>query len=266
VRLDSGVAAGSSVPLYYDSLLAKIIVWGTDRAAAIARLDVTLAETRVAGIATNLPLLRAIAGDDVYRAGATTTRYLDERMPLFHLGERAASEAEKRSIAGALLARAGTWRIAATDVPLAFAVGPERVRATATWDGAGWVLGGDLSGTIEAGDRDASFDSEGGTIAGDGRPLRWTWLAPPRADAEAVHAAGSGEVVAPMPGKIVSVAVEPGGTVEEHALLVVLEAMKMEHRSEAPIAGTVRDGRVKAGELVASGAALVSIGPARETP
>jgi glutaconyl-CoA decarboxylase len=46
--------------------------------------------------------------------------------------------------------------------------------------------------------------------------------------------------------------------------LVVLEAMKMEHRIEAPIAGTIRDVRVKPGELVASGAALVSIGPAPE--
>jgi 3-methylcrotonyl-CoA carboxylase alpha subunit len=265
VRLDSGVAAGSSVPLYYDSLLAKIIVWGADRPAASARLNVTLAETRVAGIATNLPLLRAIAADDVYRAGATTTRYLDERLALFHLGERAPSEAEKRSVAAALLARAGTWRVAATDVPLAFTVGGESVRATGTWNGTQWALAGDLSGTIDAGDRDATFDSAGGTVALDGRTLRWTWLAPPSADAEAVaHAAGSGEVVAPMPGKIVSVAVEPGRTVEEHALLVVLEAMKMEHRIEAPIAGTVRDVRVKAGELVASGAALVSIGPAPE--
>jgi 3-methylcrotonyl-CoA carboxylase alpha subunit len=265
VRLDSGVAAGSSVPLYYDSLLAKIIVWGTDRPAAIARLDVTLAETRVAGIATNLPLLRAIAADDVYRAGATTTRYLDERLPLFQLGERAPSEAEKRSIAAALLTRMGTWRVAATNVPLAFTVGGENVHVTATLDGARWVLAGDLSGTIDAVDRDATFDDAGGTVAFDGRALRWTWPAPPSADAEAVaHAAGSGEVVAPMPGKIVSVAVEPGRSVEEHALLVVLEAMKMEHRIEAPIAGTIRDVRVKPGELVASGAALVSIGPAPE--
>jgi len=92
--------------------------------------------------------------------------------------------------------------------------------------------------------------------------VRWDWPAPPSAGAEHVaHAAGSGDVAAPMPGKIISVAVAPGATVEEHALLVVLEAMKMEHRIEAPIAGTIREVRVKPGELVASGASLVTIGP-----
>jgi 3-methylcrotonyl-CoA carboxylase alpha subunit len=50
--------------------------------------------------------------------------------------------------------------------------------------------------------------------------------------------------------------------VEAHALLVVLEAMKMEHRIEAPLAGIVRDVRVTTGELVASGALLVTIGAA----
>ena len=87
VRLDTGFRAGNEVPVYYDSMLAKIIVWGADRAAAIARMDATLRETTVAGVATNLPLLRAIVADDAYRAGDTTTRFLDERMPLFRLGE-----------------------------------------------------------------------------------------------------------------------------------------------------------------------------------
>jgi biotin carboxyl carrier protein len=65
-----------------------------------------------------------------------------------------------------------------------------------------------------------------------------------------------------MPGKIISVNVEPGAKVEQRALLVVLEAMKMEHRIEAPFDGTVKDVRVKPGELVTSGATLVTMGTA----
>jgi len=65
-----------------------------------------------------------------------------------------------------------------------------------------------------------------------------------------------------MPGKIVSVAVEAGAAVEQRTLLVVLEAMKMEHRIEAPVAGIVSDVRVQAGELVKSGATLMTIGAA----
>jgi biotin carboxyl carrier protein len=62
-----------------------------------------------------------------------------------------------------------------------------------------------------------------------------------------------------MPGKIVSVGVAPGESVGARTLLVVLEAMKMEHRIEAPLAGTVREVRVSPGDLVAGGATLVVI-------
>jgi 3-methylcrotonyl-CoA carboxylase alpha subunit len=261
VRLDTGFRAGSEVPVYYDSMLAKIIVWGADRAAAISRMDETLRGTTVAGVATNLPLLRAIVADEGYRAGDTTTRFLDERMPLFRLGEPHADEAAKRRIAAAILARGAGWRLGGVGVPLAFAVDGATVRAHAAYDGARWNVAGDITGTLEPDARGAAFDARGGSVLVDGRTVRWTLPRPPSADAEhAAHAAGSGDVTAPMPGKIVSVNVEPGAAVEQRALLVVLEAMKMEHRIEAPVAGTVKDVRVKPGELVASGATLVTIG------
>jgi 3-methylcrotonyl-CoA carboxylase alpha subunit len=261
VRLDSGFRAGNTVPVYYDSMLAKIIVWGTDRATAIARMGATLRETRVAGVATNLPLLRAIVADETYRAGATTTSFLDDRMPSMRLGEPHGDDATKRRIAAALLARDDAWRLGRVGVPLAFAVDGAVVQAEATYDGSRWMLAGGIGGTVEPDARDATYDAGGGSVLVAGRPVRWTFPAPPSADAEhAAHAASSGEVTAPMPGKIISVSVEPGATVEERALLVVLEAMKMEHRIEAPVAGTVKEVRVQPGELVTSGAILVTIG------
>jgi 3-methylcrotonyl-CoA carboxylase alpha subunit len=263
VRLDAGFRAGDEVPVYYDSMLAKIIVWGADRAAAIARLDATLRETKVAGIATNLPLLRAIVADDAYRAGDTTTRYLDERMPLFRLGEPHADDATKRRVAAALLARDGTWRLAEVGIPVAFRLDGATVHAAASADGNRYRLSGDLSGTVEPDARDATYDAAGGTVLVDGRTVRWLLPESPSADAEqSAHATGSGVVTAPMPGKIVSVNVEAGASVEQRALLVVLEAMKMEHRIEAPVAGTVKDVRVTPGQLVTAGATLVTIGAA----
>ncbi len=260
VRLDSGVRAGSEIPVYYDSLLAKIIVWGADRAAAIARLDQTLRATVVAGIATNLPLLRAIAGDEAFGAGATTTRFLDERMAGFRLAEPRAGELAKQRVAAALLARGAAWRIGDVGVPLAFEIDGVPIRAHATFEGTRWTLEGDLVGTVDADARSATFERRGGSVVVDGATIRWTYPQPPSADAEhAHHASSSGEVTSPMPGKIVSVDVVPGAEVAERALLVVLEAMKMEHRIEAPFAGTVQDVRVKAGELVAGGATLVTI-------
>ncbi|HTD32200.1 MAG TPA: acetyl-CoA carboxylase biotin carboxylase subunit [Candidatus Elarobacter sp.] len=261
VRLDAGFAAGSEVPVYYDSMLAKIIVWGAGRASAIARMDATLRETTVAGIATNLPLLRAIVADEAYRAGDTTTRFLEERMPGFALGGRALDDAAKRRVAAAVLARDDAWRLGGVGVPVAFAVDGTAVRAHASYDGARWRLAGDVTGDVEPDARGATYDAQGGTVAAEGRTLRWTFPEPPSADTEhAAHAVSSGVVTAPMPGKIVSVNVEPGAQVEQRALLIVLEAMKMEHRIEAPVAGTVTEVRVKPGELVTGGATLVTIG------
>jgi 3-methylcrotonyl-CoA carboxylase alpha subunit len=261
VRLDAGFRGGDEVPIYYDSMLAKIIVWGTDRAAAIARMDVTLRGTRVAGIATNLSLLRAIVADDAYRSGDTTTSFLDERMPLFRLGEARVDDAVKRRVAAALLARESAWRLAEVGIPLTFRIDGETVHAEASAAGTGYRLSGDLTGSVEPDAHDATYDATGGTVVADGRAVRWLLPEPPRADAEqSAHATGSGTVTAPMPGKIISVNVEPGATVEQRALLVVLEAMKMEHRIEAPLAGTVKDVRVTPGQLVTAGATLVTIG------
>ena len=262
VRLDAGFRAGSKVPLYYDSMLAKIIVWGTDREAAIARMTQTLRETVVTGIATNLALLRAIVADGAYRAGDTTTSFLDERMPSFALAGAVAGDATKRRIAAALLARAGAWRLGSVGIPVDFAVAGERVRVQASYDGTRWELAGGVTGTVEPDARDAVYDARGGSVVVDGRTVRWDDPAPPGAGAEhSAHAAGSGDVTAPMPGKIIRIAVEPGATVEPRALLVILEAMKMEHRIEAPVAGTVKAIHVEPGQLVASGASLITIGP-----
>ncbi len=261
VRLDAGFRAGDEVPVFYDSLLAKIVVWGEDRDAAVARLGATLRETTVGGIATNLPLLRAIAADDAFRAGDTTTRFLDERMPSFRLAPEAPDDATKRRIASAIVARGASWRPAGVGVPLAFVIGSTLVRAQATFDGTRWVAAGDVQGPLDDDVRDAAFDAGGGSVAVDGMTVRWTEAPPPSADAEhAAHGSSSGVVSAPMPGKIVNVAVAAGADVAERALLVVLEAMKMEHRIEAPIAGTVAEVHVQSGDVVAAGTTLVTIG------
>jgi biotin carboxyl carrier protein len=191
---------------------------------------------------------------------------LDERMPGYALGPAALDDAAKRAIVRAMLAGGANWRLASVDVPLVFTAGGITVRAVATRAGAGWAVRGDVNATFDDVQSGALLettrDARGGTVVAGGRTLRWEYLAPPSAAAEhAAHGSGSGEVTAPMPGKIISVVVEPGATVEPRALLVVLEAMKMEHRIEAPLAGTVRDVRVTPGQLVASGATLVIIGP-----
>ncbi|GLZ50241.1 acetyl-CoA carboxylase biotin carboxylase subunit [Actinomycetospora sp. NBRC 106375] len=79
VRLDSAVRAGSMVPPYYDSMIAKLIVAGTDRPDALRRLSTALADFSVEGISTNIPLLRRIVADAAYAENTVTTRWLDAR-------------------------------------------------------------------------------------------------------------------------------------------------------------------------------------------
>ena len=250
IRLDSGVRAGSEVPVFYDSLLAKIIVWGEDRTSAIARLDATLAQTRVTGIATNLPLLRAIVADQAFATGDTTTNFLQERAGALATYSEGQTKDALLAAAASLVRSGYGWRPGGVGIPLLLEIDGVRARVTADRTAAGWRLSGDIQADIPF-DGTTSPRHESDVVA----------AAPPSATATrraATH--GGGSISAPMPGKIISVAVKAGESVNIHDLLVILEAMKMEHRIEAPVAGTVSALHVAAGDLVAAGAALVTIG------
>jgi acetyl-CoA carboxylase, biotin carboxylase subunit len=81
VREDSGIYEGYTVPRYYDTLLAKLIVWGADRNAAIDRMARALAEYRIVGVRTTLPILGRIIAHPDFRAGRLSTGFLDRIMP-----------------------------------------------------------------------------------------------------------------------------------------------------------------------------------------
>jgi acetyl-CoA carboxylase biotin carboxylase subunit len=101
VRDDSGVYEGWTVPRFYDTLVAKLIVWGADRGAAIARMQRALGEYRVAGVRTTIPLLRRLIAHDDFRAGRLSTALLDRIMPELIAPE---TSAEALAIVAAVLA------------------------------------------------------------------------------------------------------------------------------------------------------------------
>jgi acetyl-CoA carboxylase biotin carboxylase subunit len=82
VRVDTHVHAGYKVPPYYDSLIGKLIVHAPTRAEAIVLMRKALSETRIDGISTNLPLLRALFDDDGFAAGGTDIHYLEKWLKL----------------------------------------------------------------------------------------------------------------------------------------------------------------------------------------
>jgi acetyl/propionyl-CoA carboxylase alpha subunit len=106
VRVDSGVAAGTVVPVEYDPLLSKISTWGPERETAIARLLGALADTAVLGPVTNVAFLRDVLAYPAFQRGATHTGFLAEHLPSWHQAEGEA--ATTAALAAALvLARPG---------------------------------------------------------------------------------------------------------------------------------------------------------------
>ncbi|HEV2659316.1 MAG TPA: acetyl/propionyl/methylcrotonyl-CoA carboxylase subunit alpha [Ktedonobacteraceae bacterium] len=79
VRVDSGIASGDEITQFYDPMIAKLIVYGEDRPAAIARLQRALASSVVLGVTTNIPLLLAISNQPAFQAGITHTGFLEEQ-------------------------------------------------------------------------------------------------------------------------------------------------------------------------------------------
>ena len=103
VRVDRGVESGDAVPVHYDPILAKVIAWGGDRAAALSRLAHALDETRAHGVITNLPFLKALARADAVRTGAFDTEWI-ERGFLGAFAELATAPAPEAALAAAALA------------------------------------------------------------------------------------------------------------------------------------------------------------------
>ncbi len=77
LRLDSGVAEGQEVSIYYDPMLAKLVAWGPDRESSLRRMEVALSQFQVLGVVTNIPLLRAVLAHPQFRSGDYDTGFLE---------------------------------------------------------------------------------------------------------------------------------------------------------------------------------------------
>jgi len=289
VRNDVGLASGDEVTINYDPMLAKLIVYGSDRAEAIARMWQSLREYAVLGITTNIPLLQAIVHHEAFALGDTTTDFLDTYRVADVLAQAQGVPNEVLCAAALVdLLRPSTsddpwarpWRIGGSARRLA--LGHENqthvVQATAR-GAAAWMLRiSDRS--FEATDvvhRDTmlNFALDGQQtrvyvvrnddallIAWDGRSYQVEREAPLSVDllgSAPTGAAGHMSLQAPMPGTIIKVLVADGDHVAANAPLVVMEAMKMEHTVVAPFAGVVRAVPFAVGQLVAGGATLIEL-------
>ncbi len=267
IRVDSGVQTGSEVSVYYDPMLAKLIVYGTERVHAIARLQQALERFRIEGVRANVPLLLWIARDEWFIEGRTTTNFLPQRLDESIFTSKDVPREAARLVATSMLAhRDVPWRMGSVGMPVRIISDGVSfmASATATTDPNVFLLSGDLEGEIDIRKLRGTVERAGEVWIAqlDGKSYAFERIPPPAAEAGGAGGAasgGDGRVTAPMPGKIVKIAVREGDRVAERALLLVLEAMKMEHRIEASLDATVRAVLVKEGDIVAGGAPLVEL-------
>lgn len=127
IRVDSGVAEGSTVSVYYDPMLAKLIVWGRDRGEAIERTLWALRNFVVLGVTTNIEYLQRVVDHPEFRAGRIHTHFLDEHPSL---REAAAAPDEAAVVAAWAAQFSGNGRAANG--------GGSRMEAASPWAGSGW--------------------------------------------------------------------------------------------------------------------------------
>lgn len=298
VRIDSGVIEGDTVTIFYDPMIAKLIVWDEDRPSALARLRDALAQCRIEGPKSNVEFLERLARHPAIVDGNIDTGYLDRHLDEFMPAQQVETdlllaaatakllmqEAERREQAraagdpGSPWAIADGWRLGhAGGRTLAFLHRGERLEVVGHGSGGEYRLEHagrrvEVSGArLTDGALSVRFDGEGWRFqvaqgvdtldVHDGtRRLRLEPVAQYRYEPAG---AGRGEdrLVAPMPGRVVLAKAGVGDTVVEGQELLVMEAMKMELALKSPRDGVVAEVRASAGDFVEADAVLVVLEP-----
>ncbi len=292
VRVDSWMSAGAVIGSNYDPMLAKVIAWGPDRAAALHRLDLALADTALLGLGTNVAFLRGLLADDDVRAGRLDTGLVDRQLstlvseivpPEFFVAaalDRLLSLQPQGSVVDPWEVPNG-WRLGASggvDFALKSGTSEATVRVQGTPADALVSVDGAEPVRVSArreGDllevRHPSGFHRYRHAAGRGKTI---WLA---RDGHCVAigerenllsasgaAGGAGPVTSPMPGTVLVVKAAAGDVVSAGTPLVVVEAMKMEHTITAPIDGVVSELPVRAGQQVALDETVAVVTPQKD--
>ncbi len=284
-RFDSGIESGSNVGIDFDPMLAKIIVHAPTRTEAALRLARVLETTIVQGLTTNRDFLVAVLRTPEFLAGDTTTDFIDRVNPArshqprdADLGEAAMAasllaQCKRHQQAKVLKSIPSGWRN--TVMPpesVSYMHGDKQLNIAyqAQRDGSFRISAGELESRVviqswSENEISLTIDDRrmSCTVVADG--TRWLVHGPggqveltelPRFPA-AVHEGVSGGLTAPMPGNVLACYVKQGDLVEQGQLLLILEAMKMEHRITAPDAGVISEIRIQQGDQVANGELLI---------
>ncbi len=294
VRIDAGVEQGDAVSIFYDPMIAKLIVWDHDRPAALRRLTDALADSDIVGPKSNIAFLERLLRHPSVVDASIDTGYLDRHLEQFldkdpslpatailaaSLAELLIEEARARAIAVdgsdpySPWASADAWRSGhAGRRALAFEYAGERIEVNAEGCAGQYrIQHDDRHWRIQAASLDDGWlrwrDDEGSQrlrVRASGSD--WLVFIDGRRYAVGERAAyawtaSEGEsgdrILAPMPGRIVALRKAVGDEIEANAEILVMEAMKMELALRAPRAGRIAELRAVEGDFVEADAVLV---------
>ncbi len=296
VRLDGGVVEGDNVTVFYDPMIAKLIVHGSDRPAALAKLERALASTVIVGPRSNVEFLERLIRHPSIVEASIDTGFLDRELAsvlseppapsasvlsavavraLLDEEADAATRARQHSDPHSPWARADGWRLGHPGKRLkSFVYRQGHCDFSAHGSAGDYALDmadahWEVRGATRVGERvdfllgQQSVQMQvvaipGGYVAHDGERRYRFDLRNPFAF-EAAAGSTSNLIRAPMPGRIVAVRVAAGDSVEEGQELLVMEAMKMEMALRAPRAGEVSELRAQVGEFVDADAVLARL-------
>jgi 3-methylcrotonyl-CoA carboxylase alpha subunit len=296
VRVDAGVVEGDTVSIFYDPMIAKLIVWDQDRPGALARMREALAQCAIVGPKSNIGFLERLVRHPSVVDGSIDTGYLDRCLEEFMPAAAAPVPLLVAAAVATLLVQetssterardssdphspwsvADGWRVGHAGLrPLAFLHHGERLALTAHGAAGSYRIEHDGHGYSVEGarlrDRELSLRIDGQArrfqLMGDARRVvihdGEDRLA---LDVVSVYSptrsgadAGDDRIAAPMPGRVVIVKVKPGDAVVAGQELLVIEAMKMELGLKASRDGVVAEMRVVAGDFVDADAVLATL-------
>jgi len=292
VRLDGGVVEGDTVTIFYDPMIAKLIVWDEDRPKALQRMREALAACEIIGPKSNIGFLERLVRHPAVVEGRIDTGYLDRHLEEFLVGEAVPGEDvlfaaataallhDEASVAGAATdphspwARADAWRIGHPGKRIvALGWREQRFEIEARGHAGNYQLRyGETSceaqgACLSHDNLSARFDGESQRVPlhvdaahvllHDAHGQRYSFSRAAAFAWEATDTAGGNQIIAPMPGRIVLVKAKAGDAVEQGQELLVMEAMKMELALKAPRAGTIESVNAAQGEFVEADAVLV---------
>ncbi|PWB61581.1 MAG: carbamoyl-phosphate synthase subunit L [Bradyrhizobiaceae bacterium] len=273
IRVDTGVAQGSTVSPWYDPMIAKVIAHGTTREEALGRLASALRRTVVAGPRANASFLAALLSHPEFVEGRFDTGFIDRHLAALTRVDppaeaRLIARAADRLIAGMRAPADGAaWQdpFAADDgftltgtraLDLELLVDGQARRARIAWNVRGRQVTVDGEGPAE-GEVQLVPVRDGVIAIADGMQRHVALRTYDSLDID--HLDSGGLVTAPMHGKVLALLVEAGETVHKGQRLAVIEAMKMEHALTAPVDGVVAEIAAAVGAQVAEGARVMTI-------